>query len=298
MPPLRLPGLLPALSLTLASLFPIASCMCYVSNGSAVLNWGSNSAYQPCSRDSSNPLSTICCAINRSNPPGGNIANGFTQDICLPSGLCQNILVDANGDTVYTYWRDYCTVNDYTSSKCLDVCTGNGEASADGTAEVTPCGTNDTVTKWCCDHNNTACCFEDSAQNIPVSLGVSSTSSSSTTTSASATTTTIPTPSSTTSSNSNNNNTGLTTGDKAGIGVGVAGGAVLFVGLGLSIAWFQRRRKEKPAANELHMPQGAYSDAPKYAQFGPTPLSEMGGVEVSEMAAEEGAEERRPVEMA
>ena len=36
------------------------------------------------------------------------------------------------------------------------------EASADGTAEVTPCGTNDTVTKWCCGHNNTACCFEDS----------------------------------------------------------------------------------------------------------------------------------------
>jgi len=46
------------------------------------------------------------------------------------------------------------------------------------------------------------------------------------------------------------------------------------------------------------MPQGAYSDAPKYAQFGPAPLSEMGGGEVNEMAAEEGAEERRPVEMA
>jgi hypothetical protein len=172
------------------------------------------------------------------------------------------------------------------------------EASADGTAEVTPCGTNDTVTKWCCGHNNTACCFEDSAQNIPVSLGVSSTSSSSATTSASATTTTIPTPSSTTSSNSNSNNTGLTTGDKAGIGVGVAGGAILFVGLGLSIAWFQRRRKEKPAAYELHTPQGSYSDAPKYAQFSPAPLSGMGRGEPSEMAAEEGAEERRPVEMA
>ena len=126
MPPLRLPGLLPTLSLTLASLFPITLCMCYVSNGSAVLNWGPNSVYQPCSNDSSNPLSTICCAINRSNPSGGNVANGFTQDICLPSGLCKNILVDANGDTVYAYWRDYCTVIDYTSSKCLDVCTGNG----------------------------------------------------------------------------------------------------------------------------------------------------------------------------
>lgn len=165
------------------------------------------------------------------------------------------------------------------------------EASAGGTAEVTPCGINNTVTKWCCGHNNTACCFEDSAQNIPVFLGISSTTS--TPTSASITTTT---PSPTASSTSNNS--GLTTGDKAGIGVGVAGGAILFVGLGLSIAWFQRRRKEKPAAYELHTLQGAYSDAPKYAQFSPAPLSGMGGGEPSEMAAEEGAEERRPVEMA
>lgn len=281
MPPLRLPGLFPALSLTLASLFPIVSCMCYSSNGSAVLNWGPDSVYQPCSNDSSNPLSTICCAINRSNPSGGNIANGFTQDICLPSGLCQNILVDANGDTVYAYWRDFCTVNDYKSSKCLDVCTGNGqEASAGGTAELTPCGINDTVTKWCCGHNNTACCFEDSAQNIPVFLGISSTTS--TPTSASITTTSPPP----TASSSTSSNSGLTTGDKAGIGVGVASGVLFFIGLGLSIACFRPRRKEKPAAYELHTPQGAYSDAPKYAQFSPAPLSELGGGEVSELAAE------------
>ena len=126
MPSLRLPGLLFSLSLTFASLFSIASCMCYVPNGSAVLNWGPNSAFQPCSHDPSDPLSTICCALNRANPSGGSIFYGPTQDICLPSGLCQNILIDANGDTVYEYWRDYCTVDDYTSSKCLDVCTGNG----------------------------------------------------------------------------------------------------------------------------------------------------------------------------
>ena len=35
------------------------------------------------------------------------------------------------------------------------------------------------------------------------------------------------------------------------------------------------------------MPQGAYSDAPKYAQLGATaPPSELGGAEASEMAAE------------
>jgi hypothetical protein len=36
------------------------------------------------------------------------------------------------------------------------------------------------------------------------------------------------------------------------------------------------------------MPQGAHSNAPKYAQFSPTPLSGMGGGEASELVAEEG----------
>ena len=53
------------------------------------------------------------------------------------------------------------------------------------------------------------------------------------------------------------------------------------------------------------MPQGAYSDASTYVQLRPTPLSEIGGGEVGEMAAEgtEGGREgerRRgaPVELA
>lgn len=101
-------------------------CMCYAQNGSAVFNWGPRSIYQPCSNDTSNPLSTICCATNRSNPPGGSIDDGFTADICLPSGLCQNILTDSDGSTVYSYWRDYCTDSEWREGKCLSVCTGDG----------------------------------------------------------------------------------------------------------------------------------------------------------------------------
>lgn len=102
------------------------SCMCYAANGSAVWNWGPESIYQPCSNDSSNPLSTICCATNRANPPGGSISDGFTADICLPSGLCQNILTDEDGTVLYAYWRDYCTISQWTKDKCLKVCTGDG----------------------------------------------------------------------------------------------------------------------------------------------------------------------------
>ncbi|OCK85272.1 hypothetical protein K432DRAFT_287065 [Lepidopterella palustris CBS 459.81] len=83
----------------------------------------SDSIYQPCSNDHSNLLSTVCCATNQPNSPGKNIANGFTQDICLLSSLCKNILTDANGEILYAYGKGYCTTNDYKSTKCPDVCT-------------------------------------------------------------------------------------------------------------------------------------------------------------------------------
>ncbi|OCL12977.1 hypothetical protein AOQ84DRAFT_226595 [Glonium stellatum] len=295
MPSFQLPGLLPALSLTAALLLPFASCMCYVSNGSAVLNWGPDSVYQPCSDDSSNPLSTICCAINRPNPSGGNITNGFTQDTCLPSGLCENISTDKNGNIVYAYWRDYCTVSDYTSSKCLDVCTGYGQASSDGTAELTPCGTGNNVTKWCCGHGNTACCSEDSVLNIPISLGVSSASSSvsSSVTTSITSSTTPPTSTSTAEFPFNttppplpSTSTGLTTASKAGIGVGAAAGAIFFIGLSIWVGLFLRRKK-KTEAYELQSQQASYGEAPKDAQVSTTPLPELGGREVGELAGEE-----------
>jgi len=58
---------------------------CYDAKGT-VLDSGHNE-YGPCSDPG---LSTICCGINRPNPPGGDASNGFTKDECLPNGLCQN----------------------------------------------------------------------------------------------------------------------------------------------------------------------------------------------------------------
>ena len=49
---------------------------CYLPNGTTVPGWSSASVYQPCSQDSTNPLSSICCATNRNNPSGGSIKNG------------------------------------------------------------------------------------------------------------------------------------------------------------------------------------------------------------------------------
>jgi hypothetical protein len=44
-------------------------------------------AMAPCSAPG---LSTICCATNRTNPPGGDASAGETRDECLPNGVCRN----------------------------------------------------------------------------------------------------------------------------------------------------------------------------------------------------------------
>ncbi|OCL09780.1 hypothetical protein AOQ84DRAFT_403630, partial [Glonium stellatum] len=93
--------------------------------------------------------------------------------LCLSNGLRRNIFVDANGGTLYSYLRDYCTMSDYRSPKYLHrlqfisgqhakklnsthahanlipYLTNSGkqqEASADGTTAVTPSGASNTVT--------------------------------------------------------------------------------------------------------------------------------------------------------
>jgi len=109
---------------TLVVLFQNAAGMCYNPNGTAVYGWDAGSIYQPCSNDTTSPLSSVCCALNRANPSGGSINDGFTADVCLPSGLCQNILTDENGSVMTSFWRDYCTSAEWEDGKCLGVCTG------------------------------------------------------------------------------------------------------------------------------------------------------------------------------
>jgi hypothetical protein len=82
--------------------------------------------HAPCSNDSSNPLSTICCAVERANPAQGLSTDGFTRDICLDNGICQNSWRANRNDPQVTisYYREECTVQDWRSGKCLNVCVG------------------------------------------------------------------------------------------------------------------------------------------------------------------------------
>ncbi|KAF2131302.1 hypothetical protein P153DRAFT_383416 [Dothidotthia symphoricarpi CBS 119687] len=61
---------------------------CRFPNGTALVDTWPGTGYQdfaPCATPS-----TMCCALSRDNPPDGDVSRGFTQDICLPSGLCEN----------------------------------------------------------------------------------------------------------------------------------------------------------------------------------------------------------------
>ena len=57
---------------------------CRFKNGTALPSEGFYDWYQPC------PGSSVCCALNRDDAPGGNVSLGLTRDECLPNGLCQN----------------------------------------------------------------------------------------------------------------------------------------------------------------------------------------------------------------
>jgi hypothetical protein len=80
--------------------------------------------HQPCSNDTTSPLSTICCALNRTNISGGDKLNGRTNDECLPNGICRNRVLD-HGTMQISYWRETCTSKDWKTGLCLDVCADN-----------------------------------------------------------------------------------------------------------------------------------------------------------------------------
>lgn len=108
---------------TLFILLPSAAYgVCYYPNGESV----SDPAYQPCVSYAGS--TSMCCATNRTNPSGGNLANGNTVDICLENGLCEDdySYTDDNGTTIKVtqYYRDFCTSTDWTTNDaCLNVCT-------------------------------------------------------------------------------------------------------------------------------------------------------------------------------
>lgn len=130
---------------------------------------------------------------------------------------------------------------------------------------MTPCdGTNSSQT-WCCG-GSTACCGNPALKPITLAraFGVSSSATASRTISTRTTSTRAPaftTRASDTSSSSSapeNNGGGLSTGAKAGIGVGVPLGLAALVGaLLLGIRWYRKRderAREAEAQNLMHRP--------------------------------------------
>ncbi|KAE8449020.1 hypothetical protein EG329_008608 [Mollisiaceae sp. DMI_Dod_QoI] len=129
---------------------------------------------------------------------------GAAPDSCLPNGLCTNTAGSAP-----TFWRESCTDPTWTSPFCLSVLDAC-DMDFNSNAELTPCSSLSTNTKYCCGHNNTACCNTSTMLDVPLIPGSVPSSSS--------TNTTFPLAPILVSE-------GLSAGAKAGIGVaaGVAG---------------------------------------------------------------------------
>ncbi|KAF2646827.1 hypothetical protein P280DRAFT_464988 [Massarina eburnea CBS 473.64] len=247
----------------LGSCFSLVESKCFLPDGSAA----TNSQWGVCSEDASNPLSSICCALNRTNVAGGKSSDGLTADTCLPNGLCQNESEDDSGNHHFTYQRAYCTTADWNSGKCLTTCGATGT----GFKQMTPCDGTSTSDRWCCG-NTKNCCNADNkidivtlaakfgessstakASSTPTSSGSSNTASNT----ASASTSNAS--SATSSPTSASEATGLSTGAKAGIGIGAVVGCAALVGVGVWLTLASRRKNGKAGSAETPELDGHYA---------------------------------------
>ncbi|RYN37837.1 hypothetical protein AA0113_g10999 [Alternaria arborescens] len=203
--------------------------------------------YQPCSNDTSDPLSHICCKI------------GEGEDTCLPNGICQAFA--PTEEYLGLYFRESCTLQNWEAGGCQDLCSSGDEQSKNDVT-VTPCDGTPTSEFWCCG-NTTDCCSDPNLEKfkveptfsgvitsslLPTSTSASiSPSPSSPSTSSNANATDTPTPSPT-STSQNNESAGLSTGAKAGIGVGAAAGVIALIAIGVLIG--RRSHKKKKEVTE------------------------------------------------
>jgi hypothetical protein len=95
------------------SLQALVKATCYMPNGKL----RQSKEYQPCNQNTV----SMCCATNRTNPPSGSSAFGYTQDTCLPNGLCESV-VTIGGVLMTSYFRESCSSPDFKSAGCLNVC--------------------------------------------------------------------------------------------------------------------------------------------------------------------------------
>jgi hypothetical protein len=225
---------------------------CFFANGTSLPDASPYDQTAPCKEDG---LTTICCALNRSNKPGGNLRDGYPADECLPNGLCQNRLVE-NGEMKTQYWLNFCTDSDYTSGKCLDLCREYREPG--GSAQITPCDGSNTSERWCCGSKTTCCTnnidvielpavFNGRAVTLSNKPASTRTTSTGTSTPAAVTTSSNTSPSSSSASQSaQSEKKGLSSGAKAGIGVGVTLGVFALFGAAFfvfkALSWRKKGR--------------------------------------------------------
>ncbi|KAF2152072.1 hypothetical protein K461DRAFT_294924 [Myriangium duriaei CBS 260.36] len=237
----------------LASFSSVRAGSCSMPNGNSQPN-----DYNPCY-----PFHTggsFCCDTQ----PSGN---GTGHDTCLSNGLCK---WTENGDV--SWWREGCSNSSWPSDWCLrDVCGKGDQLTINGNAELTPCDGTATSTSWCCGHNNTACCGKGGPEEVILSAtlaGLAAWQASSTASASSATSTpsssasTTPPPSST-PSDSAKSSKGLSTGAKAGIGIGAAVGGLALIGTLAFILVVLRRKKANASAStqsyhEMDNPESTY----------------------------------------
>ncbi|KAF2014597.1 hypothetical protein BU24DRAFT_217250 [Aaosphaeria arxii CBS 175.79] len=93
-----------------------------------------------------------CCALNRTS--------SRSKDECLPNGLCENTALSNNNVETVTYWRDWCSNEDWSNGKCLSICIPTDTNQRFKTQQVTPCTGKSDSSKWCCG-DTTACCTDD-----------------------------------------------------------------------------------------------------------------------------------------
>ena len=92
---------------------------CFQSNGDLEPDFD----YQPCNQIPGQP--SMCCATNRTvlagEIPNGS-GNNLTVDLCVQNGLCRNDIVVNGGQVKTRYWREDCSVNEWNTDQCLNVC--------------------------------------------------------------------------------------------------------------------------------------------------------------------------------
>ncbi|KAF2204695.1 hypothetical protein GQ43DRAFT_477976 [Delitschia confertaspora ATCC 74209] len=221
---------------------PVASD-CFFPNGQLQTNLG----FAPCSNTPSDPLSSICCGVNRTNAFGGDPSKGTPRDKCLPNGIC---VYQASG-SLPQYNRAYCTETNWKAGKCLDVCTYNLDHDY---AQLTPCDGTESSLTWCCGNTTECCNVKDPKPGVPLPVTIArtfglSTTSSSTMGVMSATPSNTPqaTPEPTPQLSSHaGTSTSLSTGAKAGLGVSSAVAALALLALGFFIfRTLQAKKKTK-----------------------------------------------------